>query len=240
MPYTSFDKEPAYILHCRPYDDNSRIVEFLTLNHGRITAFCKLSSTKPAKLLQPFTPMLITCGTGENLFSLYMFEAQERCLLQEPKLLLLALYVNEIVTRLVPKDMNTAGLFSLYVQVIKELSEHGEHEKILRIFELALLKIIGHGPQLAEEISNHQPVIAQALYSYKPGVGPVPSNGKNQQNVPLYHGETLLAMDANFENYSDEILREARTLMRSLISYHLSGRELYTRGIFEYLKQQES
>lgn len=57
-----FEAEPAFVIHKRPYRDNSSLVQFLTPAHGRITVVARLSSKLIGKTLQPFIPARARSG----------------------------------------------------------------------------------------------------------------------------------------------------------------------------------
>ena len=231
-----FDKEPAYTLHRRPYQDTGALIEVLTANHGRITMIARTSVKTIGNTLQPFTPMLLTCSGGDELYNLRGVDTRGKSVLVGPEAMMLGLYVNELTTRLVPKHVKSNRLFSLYSDTLTCLAE-SEREPALRVFEAMLLKTLGHGLQLHYEAVSHEPLKTENLYFYEPGTGPLHSSGEGLSDLPLCHGATLLAFERGFVDYDNQMLKEARDLMRAVISYYLHGREIKTRSIFRFLQE---
>jgi len=55
--------EAAYLLHHRPWSDTSRILDFMTRNHGRVTLFAHGARRPKSPLravLRPFVPVLVS------------------------------------------------------------------------------------------------------------------------------------------------------------------------------------
>ena len=231
-----FDKEPAYVLHRQPYQENSFLVQFLTLEHGCITVLARLSAKMIGKNFQQFVPMLLTCSKGGELYNLRHLEMQGRCLLTKPQAMLLGMYINELIIKLIPKNMGSRRLFKLYADTLARLADQHAEENTLRCFEVSLLEISGHGMQLVHAGDSHTPLEAEHLYHYIPGSGAVPHELDTDQGLPVCHGKTLLALQAGLPDNDPVILDEARRLMRFVIGYHLRGRDVNTRSIFQYLQ----
>ncbi len=242
-----FDKEPAYILHRRPYQEASHLIQFLTLNYGCITVLARQSAKTLGQSFQPFTPALLTCARGNTMFSLRQLDVQDKLLLTHPQTMMLGLYLNELLLKLVPVRVKSIRLFHLYadtlVQLSKKISGQEAHDNILRRFEILLLEIIGYGLQLEHNAQTGQPLQANALYCYKPGTGPVHYIADAHRELPICRGSTLLALskhsDHSFSECDTQTLQEARALMRTMVAYHLRGKDVNTRSIFQFLQRCE-
>ena len=61
--------QPAYVLFSQPFQNTSLMVDFFTIDYGRITVIAKGARRRTSKyraLLQPFHPLLIAfSGRGE-------------------------------------------------------------------------------------------------------------------------------------------------------------------------------
>ena len=61
--------QPAYVLFSRPFQNTSLLLDFFTIDYGRVRAVAKgarRQSSKYRSLLQPFHPLLIAyTGKGE-------------------------------------------------------------------------------------------------------------------------------------------------------------------------------
>ena len=235
----TFDKEPAYVLHRKPYQEMNSLVQFLTPEHGRVTAIARLSSKMVGKNVSPFIPVLIGCSSRGELLNLRTFDPQGKAILSRPKEQMIGMYLNELVTRLVPQHIPSRRLFRHYANTLGTLAHKEDHEDAcevaLRRFELKLLEITGHGLQLDHDYLTHEPLITDAWYRYEPGEGPVCSNVS--QGDDLCHGGTLLELGRGLSDSDAQVLREAKVLLRGVIQYHLKSRVLHTRSLFHYLKE---
>ena len=110
----------------------------------------------------------------------------------------------------------------------------------LREFEKHLLQEIGYGIPLTIDSDSGESIDASAQYYFNPVRGPslCPSSSDPVPALPsgtiLVRGQTLL--DLFHGRYSsEENVREAKHLMRHLITYHLQGRSLKTRQVLTEL-----
>jgi len=145
-----FEAEPAFVIHKRPYRDNSSLVQFLTPAHGRITVVARLSSKLIGKTLQPFIPARLTCSGRGSLLNLRHFEPEGAGLLADTRRRMVGMYVNELVARLTPSASPSRRLFDLYRECLQALAAAtdappDETERALRHFELRLLDLTGNG-----------------------------------------------------------------------------------------------
>src|SRR5690606_28170120 len=100
---TRIDLQPAYVLHAQPFQNTSLLVDFLCLDYGRLRAVVKGARRPKSRLralLQPFQPLLISLvGRGE-LKSLSAAESSVPALQLQGVRLFSAMYLNELLTRL--------------------------------------------------------------------------------------------------------------------------------------------
>ena len=232
----TFDKEPAYVLHRRPYQEMSQLVQFLTSEHGRVTAVVRQSSKMLGKNVQAFIPVLISCRGRDDLLSLHRFDPQTKAILVKPEDQMVGMYINELVTRLVPQHMVSRQLFQYYSAALSKLAQIDDYEPILRQFELKLLEITGHGLQLDHDYMTYEPIVCDTMYRYMPGEGPVRCT-QMKNGEASYCGKTLLDLRNESVDMDTQTLREAKELLRAVISYHLKNRTIHTRSIFRYLKE---
>lgn len=65
----SIDSEPGVILHTRPYQENSLLVELYTLNYGRISAVARISkkvSSRARGIYQPYALLKLSLSKGKS------------------------------------------------------------------------------------------------------------------------------------------------------------------------------
>ena len=244
-----FEGEPAFVIHKRPFRDDASLVQFLTPGHGRITVVARQSSKLLGKTLQPFIPARLACSGRGSLLNLRHFEPRGVGLLGDTRRRMVGMYVNELVVRLTPPASPSRRLFELYRQCLHSLAAPANHagggvERVLRHFELRLLDLIGNGLQLEHDCDMH-PVAAAAEYRYYPGRGPTPredgagagAGNDDARLPPVCRGATLLALREESRTWTPAVLAESKRLLRAVIDYHLRGRTIQARRIFDYLQR---
>lgn len=225
--------QPAYALHNRRYRESSLIVDFLTRDHGRIALMVKgATSGKSARqnLIQPFIPVLIAWRGRGDLPTLTTIEAASHVPRVLGKTLYCGLYVNELILKLTERNETHTELFPVYAACLQDLLDAGLDNKLLepalRRFEVRLLEELGLGMNLLHD-QQGVPIKAAEHYHYDFLGGPV-LNAKTENSVS---GETLMAL-ARGEFNSTQQMREARHLMRRVITHYLGGRQLKSRELF--------
>ena len=161
------DMQTGWLLHSRPYRDTSMLLDFFTEESGRVSAIARGIRNPKAKhkaLLQPFMPLYISLAGRGELQNLRQVEARSPALFLKGESLFSALYINELMVRLVAGHEKDKGLFVAYSSVLQELSTDADIEPLLRSFELRLLENLGYGLQLSHEAESDNPVVAEGWY----------------------------------------------------------------------------
>ncbi len=195
-----FEFQESYILHHRPFQETSLILDVFSKDHGRFSTVAKGARRPKAKsrgLLQPFVPLLVSCvGRGE-LLTLKDFDLGGPIHFLQGRSLISALYMNELLVRLMHRFDPHPELFQIYrealqglehckaepleyktekseIYVISEKFEKAENtdQITLRLFEKSLLKAIGYELQLTVEVESHDPVQPEETYLFDPERGP--------------------------------------------------------------------
>jgi DNA repair protein RecO (recombination protein O) len=140
--------QPAWVLSRKAHGDNGLVVEFFTAEWGRCGAVVRGAHRKKrggsfAALLQPFQPLLISLvGKGE-LKNLRQAEAPSARVLLKGESLISGLYLNELLSRVVPRFDVMPSVFVEYSRTVENL--YGAPiEGTLRRFELLLLAEMGY------------------------------------------------------------------------------------------------
>lgn len=218
--------EPAYVLHARPWRETSLLVECLTPAHGRIGLVARGvrgARTQTARAdLQPLRRLTLGFMRQGELGRLQSAELVEVHALAGESMLS-ALYVNELLMRLLPRDDAHAGLFERYQWLLDQLADGGGSAWPLRCFERDLLDAIGYAPLLDCEADSGVPVQPGRRYAYDPEQGPRP--WQPAEGGHGVRGEALLAL-AGLQPHEAKDLPDLRRLLRELISPHLGGRPL--------------
>lgn len=224
--------EAAFVLHRRPYRETSLIVDFLTLNHGRLSAVARgagRASNRWQAELQPFHPLRISWRGHRPLKTLTGSESTAPALALKGNRLFCGFYLNELLQRLLTEAEPTPGLFSAYLDALEKLAGvDAVMEPILRRFEQRLAAELGFGISWDQSMDTGRVVREDARYGFDPGRGILETQQGILGDIP---GWQLLAMAA--DDLSDPgVLRTAKQLMRYLMDHLLQGRPLHSRRLF--------
>ncbi|MDA8985539.1 DNA repair protein RecO [Luminiphilus sp.] len=237
--------QPAWVLNRKAYGDNGLLVELFTAESGRCSAVVRGAHRRKqggslASLLQPFHPLLIALvGRGE-LKTLRAAESPKSAYVLRGDALMSGLYVNELVSRVVPRFDPHPDIFMSYGESVEALSE-GPSEPVLRRFELRLLSELGYrvdwfcdsaGDVIRPECSYRFEVdhgFCEVLMSEKRvASGPV-MTGTQVVAVSewLADGDTTLALD----------WAPIKHITRAALGQLTAGRTLHSREIYRQLKK---
>ena len=228
------EQQPAFVLHARPWRETSLLVELLSRDHGRVGVVARgvrgARSRLSRSVLQPLIPLLVSwSGTGE-LATLTAAEAAGTSLALSGEALLCALYVNELVARLLPRNDAQAEVFDEYLAALTRLAGSDAPAWTLRRFERDLLAQLGYAALLDSEAENGAPLDPAGEYAYRLDAGPVPWRGAGD-GLRL-RGSALLGLAQDVQPDSED-LRALRRLMRALIAHHLGGSSLRAWSLFQ-------
>ena len=225
---------PAFILHTRPFNETSTILDAFTADHGRVSLIAKGARAQRScfrGLLRPFTPLLLSWSGRSELMTLTSAEYQAAPIMLAGVGLLSGMYLNELIIRLLPKLDDHPHLFSAYQNTLPSLANDADREKILRLFEKTLLKEIGYGVSYDKEATKDAaPITHGHTYQLMLGQGFIKQSNPRQNNA-VFQGAHLLALNDNLLD-TKEILQTAKQLMRLLIAHLLDNKPLKTREFF--------
>jgi DNA repair protein RecO (recombination protein O) len=237
--------QPAYVLHLQPFRDTSALLETWTQDVGRVALVAR-GIQRPRSLLkgllQPFRPLLLSWTGKGDMGTLTHAESNGAPLALGGRLLLSGFYVNELLLRLTQRHDAHPQLFLAYHNVLAGLAQvacvegdaalqgHGE-QWVLRRFEQQLLRECGYGLQLQREAVSGAPVTEDATYHYDIERGPL---RLSQCPPPAWavavRGSSLLAI-ARDDLADEQVMRDAKRLLRLALDHHLAGRDLASRRL---------
>ena len=227
--------EPAFVLHARPWRETSSIVELLTRGHGRVGVVARgLSTPKKQPLraaLQPLQYIRVDYVQRGELARLAAAEALDLAPPLAGERLLAALYVNELMLRLTPRNDPAPALFDLYARVRGELQGPALAWN-LRRFERDLLDALGVGLPW-DSTAEGEPCEPEARYRLDAETGPVPAPSRLIDSVG---GEALLALAADRQP-SPGALAELRRALRLVLQAHLGATPLRSWGLLDELSK---
>ncbi len=220
--------QPAYVLHRRPYRNTSLLLELFTRELGRFPAVAKgarSGAPSVSALLQPFTPLLVSCSGRGEVRTLRRFDAGDTPPVLRGTALYCGFYLNELLMRLSARYDVHPEIFDRYGDALGCIAHSGTAEPCLRRFEVRLLEGLGYGLQLSTVGSGGTTIDPAKRYRYEVEVGP------KEDPQGAYSGRTLLALAGAGPGDESE-LRESRALMRSVLGHYLGERPLKSRELF--------
>lgn len=227
--------QAAYVLHTRPYQETSLLVELLTLQ-GRISVIAKGAKRPKSSyrgILQPFVPLVIHAVGRHELKTLTYAEVSTQHILLQGDYLFAGFYVNELLMRLLLKEAPCDFLFTAYEDILTALRAQQDLWICLRLFEKTLLQALGYELNLSHDVHSGELLDPTAQYIYWLEKGPVRVG--SEVNVPaksyLFSGKSLLDLAQN--NLNDPLVqKQARKLLQQALKIYLGSRPLCTRDLF--------
>jgi DNA repair protein RecO (recombination protein O) len=228
---------PAFVLHRKPFSDSSLLVDFFTLQQGRVTCIAKgvkQGKNRKAAILQPFIPLMISLSGRGEVKTLRECEAVENALCLQGITLYSAFYTNELLLKFLQKHEAHEMVFAAYAELLQQLvNAHDSVEALLRIFEVKLLAELGYGLQLSHDAEKSLPIDPRKYYVYELERGPIEvfPGSAFHHGKPLVAGKTLLAL-LQAELNEQQQIRESKELMRYIIQHLLGGYNFKSREFF--------
>ena len=228
--------QPAYLLHSLPFQNTSLLVDFFTLDYGRVRAVAKGARREKSKyrsLLQSFHPLLISfTGRGE-VKTLGALEPGHAAIPLKGERLFSGLYLNEILCRLLHNHEEHKELYKNYQDTLVALQGNTKMELVLRKFELNLLAELGYAINLEEDCQSHQPIDAYCYYRFTPDVGfeLTEKIEDGEKNLRVFRGIDLISLrNLEWDEKSSE--KAAKRLLRLALATHLGEKPLNSRPLF--------
>ena len=224
----------GFILHRRPYRETSFILDIFSLEWGKVSAVGKgIRGAKNDKksLLQAFQPLLLSLSGKHDLKNLQQVEAIAPSFNFQGERLFCAMYINELLNRLLAHDIAQAELFSLYQNTLAALAGEQSVEPILREFELSLLAELGYGIDFLQDSESGRDIEAEGHYMFIHEQGWIAAM-PGQNGRLHFSGETLLQL-ANLD-WTPASLQCAKQLTRFCLSRLLGDKPLKSRELFKH------
>ncbi|GAD78562.1 DNA repair protein RecO [Vibrio ezurae] len=221
----------CFVLHRRPYTESSLILDVFSEEFGRVTILSKGGRSKRSPLkgaLQPFTPLLLKWSGGGSMKTLRQAEPISLGLPLSGVSLYSAMYINEILARVIAQEVPYPELFIDYLHALTELAQSDNPEPALRRFELALLNALGYGVDFLHCTGSGMPVEPQMTYRYREQQGFIASVRKDNLT---FKGEELIALSER-RFISKSQLSAAKRFTRMALKPYLGGRPIKSRELF--------
>jgi len=231
--------EPAWLLHHRPFRDSSQILDILSLDQGRLAVVARGSRGAKSKLrgiLRPFLPLQLSWFIRSDLGTLTGAEMNGAPLSLSGDALLSGYYVNELILKLLHRHDPQPEIFNAYSRTIERLAGSQDVAPYLRQFEIELLRILGYALNLDHDTETTEPLRPQQHYEYRVEQGLVPVSGR--EGPMVFRGAEIDAI-RNQQFADPAVLKNAGSLLRNVIAYHLDGKELKSRKVLKDMRNRK-
>ena len=230
---TNNDWDECFLLHHRPHGETSLIVDVFTKKNGKMSFIAKGAKKPKSKFfgyLTPFTKLRITYTGRSELKTLTNIDrdfSESTNSLSKTSYSLL--YINELLTRLLPKDAVHEDLFQLYESFLGKIHSGENIELTLRSFELDMLDMLGYGLDFENEIDKNQSIDVNKNYSF------IPERGFRESKNSNFSGKDII--NIRMRNLSEVSTKHLKHITQESIHFCLDGKNLSSREIFRRIKQ---
>lgn len=228
----------AFVLHSRAYRESSQLVEMLTAEQGRIGVIARGNrGVRRANPMQLFQQYRMTLGGRGELRRVQGLEAVAAPYFLRGHALYAALYMNEVLMRLLHRDVPVPGIFVLYAEAAQALCASPLLEPALRRFEKQLLDELGYGHRYAMTVTG-EPVECNLSYTFDPDHG-VRVAAAGRVDSQRFRGSALLALESgDFGGHlgTADDLHDAKRLMRRALAPYLGDKPLKSRDLFRRVR----
>ena len=230
---TRVTDQPAYILRRRDWRDTSLILDVLSRDHGCVSLLAKgARRARRQARYEPFVALSIGWSGRSDLKTLTGIEGE--ALAVDARNFLPLLYVNELISALLPRHEANDAIFDAYGELLERArAPIGARE--LRGFELALMRELGYFPDISRDAQSGARIDAGASYRYEPGTGFVACATPAADAVA---GQTVL--DWLDERYEEAPVRRlASSVLRATIDCNLHGKTLKSREVYAQIARRK-
>lgn len=235
------DKDPAYLLHLRPYRDSSVVAHFLTHDNGKLSAIVSgMKSTKSEKkaLLQVCQGLSISYSLKTNLSKISAIERLGKAT-KTPSIsyFMLYQYAHELLLKILPEQLPVMTIFQTYEQFLSLLVDDKPHLALRRL-EIALIEQFSSLPDFTVTQDTQQSINSEQSYYFDSEQGiteiQVSSHGRRVS------GDYLRAFHYIYhhsdDHASEALAQGAQPVTRYLINHLLGNQVLKTRSIYKELQ----
>ena len=227
----------GYVLHRRPYRETSLIVDFFTLQNGRVSAVAKGArgpKSDRKSLLQPLQAINFELSGRGTLRNLGRIESTSKSFVLSQQSLFCVFYLNEILNRALPESEVFTRLFQQYELALSSLQhlsktpcELSDIEPVLRSFEFVLLEELGYLPDFTYDSQSESEIMPDKSYSLMNEIGFVACDPHQSFAIK---GQDILAI-AN-DDWQPDSLRAAKKISRIAMRPILGDKPIKSRELF--------
>lgn len=229
----SLECHHAFILHRRPYRETSQLVDLFCQDVGKVSLVYKggRSTTRMKRgMAQPFTLLEVSYFGRSSLKTLKSIDALTQVVPLTGERLYLAMYINELLYRLLQAESSCDGLFSAYQETLLAIAGSVDAQAALRHFEFTLLETLGYGANFEEDIYSGELIEAGFEYQYQQQAGFFAKQAVHKKHQ-VYLGEEILAF-ASRDFSTPAILKSTKRFCRQALAHLLGDKPLHSRRLF--------
>jgi DNA repair protein RecO (recombination protein O) len=224
----------GFVLHRRPYRETSYLADIFTLELGKVRTVVKgvrAAKNDKKSALQAFQPLLLSLSGRHELKNLNQLETAGPMLPLVGRSLFSAMYINEVLNRLLGSEIPHPELYIRYQESLGLLARNSEIEPTLRQFELGLLDDLGYGLELNQEYSHGEALEPDSYYTFIQEHG-LQRVKQQHPSANCFKGDTLLQVSKLDWNPSS--LHCAKQITRLALFPLLGSKPLKSRELFRY------
>ena len=217
----------AYIIHSRSYGETSIIFDVFTKEYGLISTILK-GAKKRKDISQLHTSRELNIQINKsNLPLLLKYEIVKTIPIKNKHLILL-MYFNELIYKLVPKNQPQRNLFDFYGNYLDYMSKTNDNFDVVLVgFELLLLKNLGYG---ITSLSSNEIIQSNDIFVYDVNSGFKKTDSK--LSFDCVSGETIIKIqEFNISQITE--LKKIRSITKKIIQEIAGNRSIKSFDIIE-------
>jgi len=227
----------GYVIHSKSSRESSLQLITLTNELGRVNLYWRHAKSTNGKRGMGKLQFVLTefdvTRKGDSLFVNSLEKVENGKVELKGKSIICALYVNELIQRLLQFNERNNEIFIAYQNVIRALKQFNlicaensnQLERILREFEIAFLQQLGFGCDFEFDYLGQQ-ISPEKSYEFEPNIGLMLSDKGR-----LYGGALLRIATGDWY----DSLSELKYINRKIINQLLNNQPLHSTQLFSQL-----
>lgn len=221
----------AYVIHTRPFQDSKVLVDCLTQEQGLMRGVWRLPKKEARVLPGPFLCYEMEFSGRTELKTIKSLESLSAPKPLQGLSLYAALYVHELLTKLLPSNLPLSDVYHLYQWLVESLHSGAPVAPILRRFEVGLFAELGAAINMAST-GRGESVQGQQMYQFDAQFGLRPYYGDQLKQAPVLFVEGQLALNYDAGLWRDkQVLSLAKVLHRYWLDDLLHGKPISARDL---------
>lgn len=221
----------GYMLHQRPFRENSRLMQFFSLEFGRLDGV--------ARQIPPLYQPVLLFASGKSAlksFSKLELVGQPQHLLGNA--LFAGFYANELLIRLLPLEEPNANVFAAYGRLLEQLQQLPQQDegnrvlmRCLRQYEGVLLQELGYAIEFDKDVLGLA-IDATHYYRYDPREGFSRANSGELGQYLLDMKRWLEMQPLDMTQANDEQIAMLTRVYRKALAVLLGDKPLKSRELW--------